>query len=75
MSKWFLNLVVATYICCLFVRKLKNRSGNTSVEIIDKSKGKFNVVKTIEGSKSDEGIVLLLHQAKHELSLLNSQMS
>jgi len=75
MSMWFLDLGVATYICGMFVRKLRNRSGSTSVQIIDKSKGKYSVVKTIGSSKSDEGIVLLLHQAKHELNQLNSQMS
>ena len=37
----------------MFIRKKKNRSGTTSVVVIQKHKGKFNEVKTI-GISSDE---------------------
>jgi len=40
----------------MFVRKKKNKSGVISVQIIDKSTGKFKVLKTI-GSSSDDADV------------------
>jgi transposase len=43
----------------MFVRKKQNKSGVISVQIIDKSSGKYKVVKTI-GSSSDEKQVSLL---------------
>lgn len=39
--------------CIMFVRKKKNKSGLISVQIIDKSSGKYKVAKTI-GSSADE---------------------
>src|SRR5690625_318280 len=48
----------------MFVRKKKNPSGLISVQVIDKSSGKYQVVKTL-GSSSDPGIVeLLFRQGK-----------
>jgi len=41
------------YFCGMFIRKKKNPSGVISVQIIDKSKGKYKVVHTI-GSSKDE---------------------
>ena len=41
------------YFCSMFIRKKKNPSGVISVQIIDKSKGKYKVVRTI-GSSKDE---------------------
>lgn len=43
----------------MFVRKKKNKSGVTSVQIIDKSSGRYKVQKTI-GSSDDPGQVELL---------------
>lgn len=43
----------------MFVRKKQNKSGVISVQIIDKSSGKYKVIKTI-GSSSDEKQVSLL---------------
>ena len=40
------------YFCAMFVRKKKNPSGIVSIQIIDKSQGKYKVIKTI-GSSSD----------------------
>ena len=37
----------------MFVRKKKNKSGSVSVQVIDKSSGKYKVIKTI-GSSSNE---------------------
>ena len=66
---------VARYICGVFIRKLKNRSGSISIQIISKSKGKYKVVKTIGSNHTQEGINLLLNQAKHELNNIQKQTS
>jgi len=59
----------------VFIRKLKNRSGSISIQIISKSKGKYKVVKTIGSNHTQEGINLLLNQAKHELNNIQKQTS
>ncbi len=59
----------------MFIRKLKNRSGSISIQIISKSKGKYKVVKTIGSNHTQEGINLLLNQAKHELNNIQKQTS
>src|ERR1035437_541309 len=53
----------------MFIREKKNKSGSSSVQIISKSAGRYKVVKTIGSSSSQDGILLLLHQARHELSI------
>jgi hypothetical protein len=35
----------------MFIRQKKNKSGVISIQIIDKSSGKYNVFKTIDSSK------------------------
>jgi hypothetical protein len=42
-----------SYICSMFVRKKNNRSGSTSVVVVDKRGGKIHCLKTI-GVSSDE---------------------
>lgn len=57
----------------MFVRKKKNKSGVVSVQIIDKSSGKYKVLKTI-GSSSDESTVeVLFRRAQVEISMLVGQ--
>jgi len=52
----------------MFVRKKKNPSGIISIQIIDKSKGRYQVVKTV-GSSSDVSTIESLYlQAKKWLS-------
>ncbi len=46
----------------MFVRKKKNKSGVVSVQIIDKSTGKYKVLKTI-GSSSKENEIKALYRA------------
>lgn len=48
----------------MFVRKKKNRSGTTSVVVVDKSSGKFRELKTIGVSSSDSEIADLEIKAK-----------
>ncbi|NJK72353.1 MAG: IS1634 family transposase [Synechococcaceae cyanobacterium SM2_3_60] len=57
----------------MFVRKKPNKSGLVSVQIIDKSQGKYKVVKTV-GSSNDPGeierfMVLAKDQARHMLGV------
>jgi len=59
----------------MFIRKLKNRSGSVSVQIISKESHKYKVVKTIGSSKTEEGISLLLQQARYELNKILQQPS
>jgi len=59
----------------MFIRKKKNASGSTSIQIISKSHNSYKVVKTIGSSFTNDGIVLLLHQARHVLSDLQKQSS
>jgi len=51
----------------MFVRKKKNRSGSTSIQIVDKSAGKYRVVHTIGASKSPVEIERLFKQAHTKL--------
>ena len=59
----------------MFIRKLKNRSGSISIQIINKSQGKYKVVKTVGSSKTEEGVIILFHQAKQELNKIQQQAS
>lgn len=53
------------YFCDMYIRKKKNPSGVISVQIIDKSKGKYKVIHTI-GSSKDESIVEDLVKQGHQ---------
>jgi transposase len=57
----------------MFIREKPNKSGSTSIQIIEKRKGKYKVVKTLGSSKTKEGIQLLIYQAKHELNKIMQQ--
>ncbi len=57
----------------MFLRKLKNRSGSISVQIISKSGGKYQVVKTIGSSKSEQEIEKLYFLGKQELERISIQ--
>jgi hypothetical protein len=48
----------------MFFRKKKNKSGVISVQIIDKSSGKYKLVKTIGSSADDLVVSKLVEQAK-----------
>lgn len=52
----------------MFVRKKKNPSGVVSVQIIDKSSGKYRVVKTIGSSSTSEEIEQLYLKGKRWIS-------
>lgn len=68
-----MKLGVARYICAMFIRKLKNRSGSISVQIISKKSGKYKVLKTIGSADSEQKIALLIYQAKQEIAFIEKQ--
>jgi len=64
---------VANLFLRMFLRKLKNRSGSVSVQIISKATGKYKVIKTIGASSNDLEVQTLLHLGKQEIERLTSQ--
>ena len=59
----------------MFIRKNKNRKGTVTVQLISKSSGKYQVVKTIGTGDSEQAIELLYQKAKQELTALQKQQS
>lgn len=58
----------------MFIRQKKNRSGSISVQIISKHNGKYVMEKTIGSSSTSQGVEILIHQARHELSKMQGQI-
>src|SRR3972149_6566075 len=54
----------------MFVRKKSNKSGSTSIQIIDKSTGRYKLVKTVGNSKEKRQIEYLWKKAHYEISEL-----
>lgn len=57
----------------MFIRKLKNRSGTLSIQIISKSNGKYQVVKTVGCASNERETQKLFNLAKQELDRLSQQ--
>jgi transposase len=57
----------------MYLRKLKNRSGKISVQIISKSSGKYKVLKTIGCGQSEQEVEKLTYLAKQEIERLSAQ--
>ena len=57
----------------MFIRKKKNKSGSVSIQIIDKSSGKFKVLKIIGYARDEHQQKELLQQAYELLPSLNKQ--
>ena len=57
----------------MFVRKLKNRSGSLSVQVIQKIHGKYKVVKTIGSATTRQEVENLVDQARQEIEILTRQ--
>ena len=64
---------VARLFLGMFLRKLKNRSGSTSVQIISKSGGKYKVVKSIGSGTSEQELEKLWYLGTQELERLQGQ--
>lgn len=52
------------YFWTMFVRKKKNKSGVISVQVVDKSSGKYKVVKTIGNSGYEQEVEKLFRQGQ-----------
>lgn len=63
-----------SYFCTMFVRKKKNRSGSTSVVVVDKSRGKFVEVKNFGTSSSEQEINVLVSQAHDWINTYGGQL-
>ena len=59
----------------MFVRKKKNKSGSTSIQIIQKLNRNNKVVKTIGSSFDDNEIEILYKQAQEALPLMFNQLA
>lgn len=57
----------------MFVRKKSNKSGTVSIQIIDKSSGKYKVVKTLGSSKDLDEIEKLYQEAYRIIPTLENQ--
>jgi transposase len=57
----------------MFLRKLKNRSGSTSVQIISKAHGKYKVVQTIGSGQTEQEVQRLWYLGKQEIGRLSAQ--
>jgi transposase len=66
-------LGVARLTLVMFLRKLKNRSGSISVQIISKTQGKYQVVKTIGSGHTEQQVQKLWYLGKQEMERLSAQ--
>lgn len=57
----------------MFLRKKKNASGSTSVQVISKAAGKYKVVKSIGSASSDQEIEKLWYIGRQEIERLKAQ--
>jgi transposase len=57
----------------VFLRKKRNESGSTSVQIISKTHGKYKVIKTIGSGSSEQEVQKLWYLGKQELEKLGAQ--
>ncbi len=64
---------VASLYLGMFIRKLKNRSGRISVQVISKSRGKYKVVKTIGCSSNEQELQKLVYLGKQEIERMSAQ--
>ena len=63
------------YFCSVFIRKKKNKSGSISVQIIDKSSGKYEVIETVGCADNEQQQQNLIERAQELLPSLTKQSS
>ena len=61
------------YICLVFIRKKKNRTGSISVHITQKVKGKQVHIKTVGHTTDAKKLIRLEAQAHHEIEKIKQQ--
>lgn len=57
----------------MFIRRKKNKTGTISVQIIDKSSGKYRVIKSIGSSADANEINLLVEKAHHYIQKITGR--
>lgn len=57
----------------MFIRKLKNRSGSQSVQVIQKINGRYKVLKTVGCATTQHEIENLVNLARQEIDTLSAQ--
>lgn len=62
------------YLSCMFVRKLKNSNGKTYVQVIDKSSGKYKVLKSIGSSEEASEIEGLIKTANEWIAVHSGKL-
>lgn len=63
------------YLYSMFVRKKKNRSGIISIQIIDKSTGRYKVIKTMGSSANEQEIQRLFEEGQRWIRAQAGQVS
>ena len=48
----------------MYIRKIKNSNGKTYVQVIDKSSGKYKVIKSMGGSNQSKQVADLIEQGR-----------
>ncbi len=66
-------MCVANLFLGMFLRKLKNRSGSISIQIISKQRGKYKLIKSLGSSKNEQEIQKFVLLARQEIERLNAQ--
>ena len=57
----------------MFIRRKKNKSGSTSVQIISKSNGKYKVIKSIGSNHDNKEVQSLISSANQEIERIKNQ--
>jgi len=65
----------ASYICTMFIRKNKNRSGSVSIQIIQKVGRKNKIIKSLGSSYTQREEELLVLLAKNEIERIEGMAS
>ena len=70
---FFLGVKMFFTLGVMYVRKIKNANGNTYVQVIDKSSGKYKVIKSMGGSNEVKQITDLVEQANRWIKTKTEQ--
>lgn len=72
---FWVNRVTLSIFVDMFIRKRKNKSGTTSVVVVDKSSGKFKELKTIGVASDEESIMALEMEARRWINDYTGQVA
>lgn len=70
---WFLDLGASWLNLGVFVRKKKNKSGSVSIQIVDKSSGKYKIIRILGCARSEQQQNDLVQQAYELIAVLTQQ--